>query len=221
MDREIIERLNSNQITKNIENCIRCGLPQHVCICETIERGKISLHSTHIHIVMHEKEVGRSTNTARLVKYIFEDNVHLHIWKRKEPIGLILQAMERAEACVILLFPASEISETVDVNAVLKRRGVDIFKEIHLVVIDGTWQEAGKIIRKTPYLSDLPRLQLTGVLKSSFSLRKNQKEGNLCTSEAVSEALETLGEKLAADHLRQVTCKFIENYEKGRSGHGL
>ncbi len=221
MDREIIERLNSNQITKNMENCKRCGLPQHVCICETIEGCKISLHNIHIHIVMHEKEVGRSTNTARLVKYIFEDNVHLHIWKRKEPVGLILQAMENAEACVILLFPASEVSEAVDVNTVLKKRQEGIFKEVHLVVIDGTWQEAGKIIRKTPYLSDLPRLQPAGALKSAFTLRKNQKEGNLCTSEAVSEVLETLGEKLTADHLRQVTCEFIENYEKGRSGHRL
>ena len=51
-----------------------------------------------------------------------------------------------------------------------------------LWVIDSTWQQANKMLRQTPWLTQLPMLQLADT-QSEFSLRRNQQ--SLCTMESI------------------------------------
>jgi DTW domain-containing protein YfiP len=62
-----------------------------------------------------------------------------------------------------------------------------------LIVVDGTWTQAEKMLRLNPALAALPRLSLSPVLPSGYgALRREPAEGHLPTLEAVALALGAL-----------------------------
>ena len=56
-------------------------------------------------------------------------------------------------------------------------------------LLDATWQEAGKMFNKSPYLKNVPRTKIKPRQISQYQLRRNQPEGGLCTAECVVEIL--------------------------------
>ena len=93
--------------------------------------------------------------------------------------------------------------------------------KLNVLVIDGTWQESVKIVNRTPYLKNVKRLAISQGEKSLFHLRRNQKDGNLCTSEAIAAAMMQLGFENESKVLNDLTELFLKKYEKGRGGYGL
>jgi hypothetical protein len=62
-----------------------------------------------------------------------------------------------------------------------------------LVVVDGTWLQAGKMLERNPSLAALPRLSLSPRRPSGYGeLRREPAEGHLPTIEAVALALAVL-----------------------------
>ncbi|MBO2560972.1 DTW domain-containing protein [Shewanella algae] len=62
-----------------------------------------------------------------------------------------------------------------------------------LVILDATWQEAGKMYRQSPYLQSLARVELQVEQGSAFRLRRNQRQGGLCTLECIAAVWQNLG----------------------------
>ncbi len=62
-----------------------------------------------------------------------------------------------------------------------------------LVILDATWQEAGKMYRQSPYLQSLARVELQTEQGSAFRLRRNQRQGGLCTLECIAAVWQNLG----------------------------
>jgi DTW domain-containing protein YfiP len=63
----------------------------------------------------------------------------------------------------------------------------------HWLLLDATWQEAAKMLRQSPYLQSCYRLAIEPESPSVYRLRRNQKEGALCTAEVVMELLQQRG----------------------------
>ena len=61
-----------------------------------------------------------------------------------------------------------------------------------LVVPDGTWRKARKLLHLNPLLAALPRVSLSEAAPSRYRLRKAPGPGALSTVEAITQALETL-----------------------------
>ena len=61
-----------------------------------------------------------------------------------------------------------------------------------LVVIDGTWRQAARILREHPALRELSRLALPATCASAYRLRKSPRADGLSTVEAVVAALDML-----------------------------
>jgi len=227
MLKQIINRLNSNQITKSHENCSACGLPIPTCICEELNEFRKQVNSNiHIDILFHEKELSRNTNTGRLIGLLNPEKVSAHIWNRTTPPENLISIINNDLNRCYLLFPPDESQSTEDLEVKSNKESNqtkvnELSKTIHIIVIDGTWQEASKIVRKSSYLSEIPRLSVKSDKASIFTLRRNQKEGNLCTAEAITEALRELEEHSMADILEKLTALYLQRYEIGRSGHGL
>lgn len=215
---EIINELNQLEITRAIPNCYGCGLPQTVCICDRVEALKVKTMRVHLHIVMHEKEMGRKTNTARLAAFIMEPWTHLYIWRRQAPPLELLALINNDKADVCLLYPGREDDPVFDLSRLNQGPDNEESEDVHIVIIDGTWQEAKKIFNKSPYLQALPRLEIQVDSPSQFTLRRNQKPGHLCTSEAIAEALKKVKEKEAGEKLETLTSLYLKKYEIGRSG---
>lgn len=157
--------------------CERCLRPQNHCLCALIP----SLDSrTRVLVLQHPSEVGHALNTARLATLGLR-NAQLRVGEVFEDIEALLnQPGYQAR----LLFPGEQAqplqAETADTQPTL------------LVVPDGTWRKARKLLHCNPLLAALPRVTLGEVTASRYRLRKAPAADALSTIEAVVHALQTL-----------------------------
>lgn len=157
--------------------CSRCQRPLSHCLCPLIP----DLESrTRLLILQHPSEVGHALNTARLAALGLR-NAELRVGEVFDDLPQLL-AQPDYRAC--LLFPGEE-------SVALSAYAPDE-KPLLLVVPDGTWRKARKLLHLNPSLAALPRVSLGAVAPSRYRLRKAPEEGALSTIEAVVAALDTL-----------------------------
>ena len=205
--------IDKKQITKVCNNCRKCGLPSITCICNDIK--EVRTKSKFI-ILSSEREIYRNTNTANLLKLVNPESTEIIIWKRRELSKELLKYLNNEVYKVYLVFPI--INEEMESRKVMYNRGkhIPVF-----IIIDGTWKEAWKIIRKSDYLKNLPILPLEIKTTSKFTLRRGQEEGNLCTIEAAIELLKINKEISISKIIDKYFELFLTNYKAGRSGHSI
>ena len=157
--------------------CSRCLRPQSHCLCALIP----SLASrTRVLILQHYSEVDHALNTARLAALGLQQ-AQLEVGEVFAQLGAWLgQPGYQAR----LLFPGDD--------AVVIGRYTKSDQPLLLVVPDGTWRKARKLLHLNPLLQTLPRVTLPAGGTSRYRLRKAPAPGALSTIEAVAQALETL-----------------------------
>ena len=203
--------INRKRITKVCNNCSKCGLPEITCICDKV---KIAKTKAKFIILSSERELYRKTNTASLLKQVNPESTEIITWRRGETSEVINNYINNEIYKVFLVFP--------DINENLKLRKIEYVSSKHIpvfIIVDGTWGEAWKIIRKSDYLKELPVIALETNKVSKFTLRKGQDEGNLCTIETAIELLNINGEELDGEKIDYNFNLFLEGYKAGASGH--
>lgn len=157
--------------------CERCLRPQNHCLCPLIP----SLDSrTRVVLLQHPDEVRHALNTARLAA-LGLNNAELRVGEVFEDLaGVIATPGYR----VGLLFPGEEATALAGYAA--------DDRPWLLIVPDGTWRKARKLLYLNPLLETLPRVTLAAVQPSRYRLRKAPEEGALSTVEAVTQALNVL-----------------------------
>lgn len=157
--------------------CPRCLRPQTHCLCPLIPH----LDSrTRVLVLQHPSEVSHALNTARLAA-LGLSNAELIVGEVFEDLPKLLN---RPGYQVRLLFPAED-AQPLQVYAPNDQ-------PMLLVVPDGTWRKARKMLHLNPLLAALPRVTLTEGGVSRYRLRKAPGPGALSTIEAIVQALETL-----------------------------
>lgn len=176
----------------------------------------------HITLLTHPREALRKTNSGMLASQLkFAQKV---IWQRKQPDKHLLDRIKAKKTA--LLFPLTTATHHMDqthllcspitpVSDISEHNNITAYE--HIIVVDGTWQEARKIVNHSPYLLALARCVLTPQAKSLFSLRRNQKPDGLCTAECVIEILNAVGKTEKAALLMHSLIDFIDNYAKASS----
>ena len=129
-------------------------------------------------LLQHPSEVGHALNTARLAA--------LGLVNAELLVGEDFTALDLSAWDAWLLFPGEAAVALPELAA----RPVD--KPRLLVVPDGTWRKARKLLHLNPNLAALPRVALPDGLISRYRLRKAPVEGALSTIEAVVHALDAL-----------------------------
>lgn len=160
-------------------HCPRCCRPLDHCLCELIPQLP---SRTRLLILQHPSEVRHALNTARLAA-LGLSNAELRVGERFEDLPALL-AQPGYRAC--LLFPGEEAQPLAQFAAQL-----DELPAL-LVVPDGTWRKARKLLHCNPLLAALPRVTLAPGLQSRYRLRKAPMPGALSTIEAVVCALDIL-----------------------------
>ncbi|QJP10846.1 tRNA-uridine aminocarboxypropyltransferase [Pseudomonas multiresinivorans] len=155
--------------------CPRCERPLNHCLCALIPRVD---NRTRVLLLQHPSEVGHALNTARLAA--------LGLANAELMVGDDFSGLDLSTWDAWLLFPG----ESALVLSDLAARPVD--KPRLLVVPDGTWRKARKLLHLNPNLAALPRVVLPEGLTSRYRLRKAPAEGALSTIEAVVHALDAL-----------------------------
>ncbi|NUT74546.1 DTW domain-containing protein [Pseudomonas sp. C1C7] len=157
--------------------CPRCLRPQSHCLCPLIP----SLDSrTRVLLLQHPSEVSHALNTARLAA-LGLTNAELIVGELFEELPRLLdQPGYRAR----LLFPGDEAQPM--------QAYADSDEPLLLVVPDGTWRKARKMLHLNPLLAALPRVTLAEGGVSRYRLRKAPGPGALSTIEAIVQALQVL-----------------------------
>ncbi len=157
--------------------CPRCLRPQTHCLCPLIPR----LDSrTRVLLLQHPSEVNHALNTARLAA-LGLTNAELIVGEVFEDLPALLN---RPGYRARLLFPADDAQP-------IEAYG-ESDEPLLLVVPDGTWRKARKMLHLNPLLAALPRVTLAEGGVSRYRLRKAPGPGALSTIEAIVQALQTL-----------------------------
>lgn len=157
--------------------CSRCQRPLSRCLCTLIP----DLDSrTRLLILQHPSETSHALNTARLAALGLR-NAELQVG---EVFDQLPQWLARPEYRACLLFPGEAAMPLQPIQAGEL--------PLLLVVPDGTWRKARKLLHLNPLLAALPRVSLSDAPASRYRLRKAPEAGALSTIEAIVCALETL-----------------------------
>lgn len=206
-------KYNVKPITSAYDSCNKCGLPKISCICN---RAPDIITSAQIWILSTEREFYRPSNTARLLKLINPHSTEIFLWERTKKPEQLIENINNKRYEPYLLFPVEEEEEQCR-KVEYKNTG----KIPAFILIDGTWKEARKILRKSDYLSKLPRISLEPTFKSQYDLRRGAAEGNLCTIEAAVEVLKVTKEFENSQAIDGFYKLFLRSYKAGASGHKL
>jgi DTW domain-containing protein YfiP len=157
--------------------CPRCHRPASHCLCALIP----ALDSrTRVLLLQHPSEVDHALNTARLAA-LGLNNARLEVG---EVFADLAQWLARPGYRACLLFP--------DEHAQILQPYTADEQPLLLVVPDGTWRKARKLLHLNPSLAALPRVSLAPAGESRYRLRKAPAPGALSTLEAITQALDTL-----------------------------
>lgn len=172
--------------------CPRCQRPATHCLCSLIP----SLDSrTEVLILQHPSETGHALNTARLAALGLVNGC-LRVGERFE--GLATPGVRS-----VLLFPG-EAAQDLAGDFVVDAR------PLRLVVPDGTWRKARKLLHLNPELAAMERVTLPPGQVSRYRLRKAPGPGALSTLEAIVEALCLLEGRRDFEALLQPFERLIE-----------
>ena len=189
--------------------CERCQRPLDHCLCPLIP----ALDSrTRVVLLQHHSETNHALNTARLAA-LGLTNAELRVGEVFEGLDALLATPGYRPA---LLFPG-------DQARVLAPYHQAHDEPLLLIVPDGTWRKARKLLYLNPLLEALPRVTLGAVAPSRYRLRKAPEAGALSTIEAVVGALNALEQPASFDALLapfealiegQIKAMGVETYQR-------
>jgi DTW domain-containing protein YfiP len=149
------------------------------CVCELIPRLTLS---TRLSLVMHQREWTKTTNTGHLALQALTRS-RLFLWGEEDQPPP----------------PPDEVVPPGTAGYVLAPSGLPLTAErvatmragppLTLVVTDGSWRQATKMMRRIPALAELPRLALPAGPPSRYALRSEPHPDGLATYEAIARAL--------------------------------
>ncbi|MDB6143402.1 MAG: hypothetical protein JWP80_2446 [Pseudomonas sp.] len=161
-------------------HCARCLRPESYCLCALIPQ----LDSrTRVLVLQHPSEVNHALNTARLA-VLGLTNAELVVGEVFDDLSTTLN---RPGYQARLLFPADDAQPLAAYSSLAQDS-----EPLLLVVPDGTWRKARKLLHLNPLLAALPRVTLGQAAVSRYRLRKAPGPDALSTIEAIAQALQVL-----------------------------
>ena len=198
--------------------CLGCRLVASHCLCAL--RPVLPTRAG-VCLLMGDIAALKPSNTGWLVADLVSDTWAFG-WSRTavHPDLLTLLADPQWQAHLVFpgefADPARVVTELVppplaDTDAIDRFTGAGAKRPL-FVLLDGTWAEARKMFRKSPYLDRLPVLSLQPGTSSNYRLRRSSRSDHFCTAEVAAQCLALAGETQAADTLAAYLDVFTEHY---------
>jgi DTW domain-containing protein YfiP len=192
---------------KTKDPCPECFLNRSLCICELIPHLELK---TRLCLVVHAKELKRTTNTGRLaVKALVNSEMRI---RGADTQALDLSDLLTPEYRTVLFYPSDNALE-------LTREWVrQDPRPVQLIVPDGNWRQASKVHSRHHELKDIPRVRIASANQAVHHLRAESSEEGMATLEAIAKALAVIeGPANAAPLLKLYQAKL----EKTLIGRGV
>jgi DTW domain-containing protein len=157
-------------------SCSRCRRPVVTCYCAHLTS---ILTRTRIVVLQHPREQHKAIGTARMAT--------LCLPRAEIAVGVDFEQNARVRALVsdplapaVLLYPTSDARDL---------RSAPFEGPVTLVVLDGTWPQAKKLLRANPWLHALPRVAFVPDRPSEYRIRREPRESYVSTIEALVQTL--------------------------------
>ncbi|GHE22959.1 tRNA-uridine aminocarboxypropyltransferase [Halomonas urumqiensis] len=196
-----------------VSRCDGCNLPQLNCLCPYQASAE---SEARVWLLTHPLEHLKPTNTGRLVGDVLAET-EVFTWYRTVPDQRLLALLDDSRFEPFVIFPDDQpdyADRVVGIEAVsqAKHAGrIPVF-----ILLDGTWRQARRIFRKSPYLDGLPVLPLATDRQTRYQLRKPASASHLCTAEVAAELLRQSGDSDAAQVLDDYFDAFNVSYAASR-----
>jgi len=163
--------------------CPRCRFPPEFCLCPAILRIAAPFRLV---VVRHASERERMSNTARWAALALDG---AELLEHGLPGVALDETLLRAPGAVAL-FPSPRIEDAASPST----------PPPIIVVPDGTWTQARRMMQRLPALQRLPRLSLPGP-PAGLRLRRPPRPEGMSTLEAIAGALAAYGATDASERL--------------------
>ena len=159
--------------------CTRCRRPESVCYCRHVTSIETT---TRVVLLQHPRERDVPIGTARMAALCLP-NAELHVGVRWAGSAALTRALSDPARPAVLLYPGEG--------------AIDVASHpppgpVTLVVVDGTWWQARKVIRENPELATLPQYTFTPPTPSEYRIRKEPDATCVSTIEALVHVLGVL-----------------------------
>jgi tRNA-uridine aminocarboxypropyltransferase len=159
--------------------CLRCNRPESVCWCAHVPAIATR---TRVVILQHPRERYVAIGTGRMTAMCLT-SASLHLGVEFENDAAVRAALADPTQPAALLWPGEG---AIDIAASPPTG------PITLVVIDGTWSTAKKLVRLNPFLASLPRYAFAPAAPSAYRIRREPRDDYVSTIEAVAHVLTVL-----------------------------
>jgi len=182
--------------------CSGCRLPAWLCVCEHAPRLTIR---TRLLLPVHVQDLGRTSNTVRLLKLAIANATVLGHGIFPDPANPASHIP--ANETPLVLFPGHGAEPlTPELVASLPSPPA-------LIAPDGSWRQASRMVKRLPLLDGAIKVSLEERSFAGLALRRNSHDHHMSTYEAVTQALAILeGEHLAGpliDFYRRATDRML------------
>ncbi len=210
--------------------CESCRLAQTHCICQfapktaTIKRltaGHSELSAAFL-LLMHDIEVLKPSNTGKLIADLVNET-YAFLWSRTVPNSELLAVLNDPQWQPFLVFPSHYAEENREV--IQDKVVCAVGKRPLFIMLDGSWREAKKMFRKSPYLAglpmvsfnpqqQLPQLDEGKKITSRYQIRLASEDYQFATAEVAARVLAMAGEYNKAHLLDLWFDVFSYQYQK-------
>ena len=188
--------------------CEGCRLLTSHCLCAW--RAVVPTRAA-MCLLMADIEPLKPSNTGWLIADVVPDTFAF-AWTRTEVDPALLALLNDPQWQPYVVFPG----EFADPQRVVHDVATQSAQRPLFILLDGTWDEARKMFRKSPYLQRFPVLSLQPDHLSRYRLRRAQSEAHLCTAEVGALCLGLAQDVRAAETLNAYLDVFTDHYLKAK-----
>lgn len=218
---------------QRVIRCPLCQLAKQFCICDIAPKQEQVQTTAGFLLLMYDTEVLKPSNTGKLIADLVPDTFAF-LWSRTQENPELLAVLNDDKWFPMVVFPQeyADDERKVFTNHVICPEG----KRPLFIMLDGSWREAKKMFRKSPYLDGFPMVsfdaktafekgasthlsddnsQLSPVGQDSrYTVRKTELEHQFSTAEVAARVLDMHGESNNAQLLDLWFDVFNFQYQK-------
>ena len=193
--------------------CLTCLQPVFTCYCAHVRRFDAQIKFV---ILIHRLEVRRRIATGRLSHLCLHDSNLIMGYDYSQNLALN-SLLEDPQYHPVILYPGRASTNISGADDDECRALFPQGKKPLIVVIDGTWNTAKKMLRRSRNLHGIKQICFTPSQPSNFRVRRQPRPECVSTVEAIHQVIELLGpsrgldlEIGAHDNLLYVFNKMVE-----------
>jgi len=184
-----------------VKRCEKCRIGISHCICQLTPKTNSNAGFL---LLMYDTEILKPSNTGKLIADVVPDTFAF-LWSRTEENKALLAVLNDEQWQPYVVFPEQYIETGREVFS--QKLVLEAGKRPLFIMLDGSWREAKKMFRKSPYLNTFPVVSFNPentdnkALISRYQIRQASSSHQFATAEVAARVLDMLGENINAEVL--------------------